>query len=107
MPRKLTFKSSGHRTQDIEIHFRFGVAVATAIADSRNYQFINFTVADFASDLDLGLTDITFFPNKQFHIDLLKNIISTGTFIVKQNKIRRTILLIKGTSAFILLNVVI
>ena len=37
MPRKLTFKSSGHRTQDIEIHFRFGVAVATAIADSRNY----------------------------------------------------------------------
>ena len=37
MPRKLTFKSSVHRTQDIEIHFRFGVAVATAIADSRNY----------------------------------------------------------------------
>ena len=30
-------KSSGHRTQDIEIHFRFDVAVATAIADSREY----------------------------------------------------------------------
>ena len=30
-------KSSGHRTQDIEIHFRFDVAVATAISDSREY----------------------------------------------------------------------
>ncbi|SDA20582.1 protein of unknown function [Ruminococcus sp. YE71] len=30
-------KSSGHRTQDIEIHFRFGVAVASAVADSRDY----------------------------------------------------------------------
>ncbi|MBO4877706.1 MAG: recombinase family protein [Ruminococcus sp.] len=30
-------KSSGHRTQDIEIHFRFGVAVASAVADSREY----------------------------------------------------------------------
>ena len=30
-------KSDGHRTQQIEIHFRFDVAVATAIADSREY----------------------------------------------------------------------
>ncbi len=30
-------KSSGHRTQEIEIHFRFDGAVATAIADSREY----------------------------------------------------------------------
>ena len=29
--------SSGHRTQQIEIHFRFDVAVATAIADSKEY----------------------------------------------------------------------
>ena len=29
--------SRGYRTQKIEIHFRFGVAVATAIADSREY----------------------------------------------------------------------
>lgn len=31
-------KSDGHRTQQIEIHFRFDVAVATAIADSREYE---------------------------------------------------------------------
>ena len=30
-------KSSGHRTQQIEIHFRFNVAVATVIADSKEY----------------------------------------------------------------------
>ena len=30
-------KSSGHRTQQIDIHFRFGVATATAIADRREY----------------------------------------------------------------------
>ncbi|SFD39328.1 Recombinase [Ruminococcus albus] len=30
-------KSDGHRTQQIEIHFRFDVAVATAIADSKEY----------------------------------------------------------------------
>ena len=30
-------KSSGHRTQQIDIQFRFNVAVATAIADSRVY----------------------------------------------------------------------
>lgn len=30
-------KSSGHRTQQIEIHYRFDVAVATAIADSMKY----------------------------------------------------------------------
>ena len=30
-------KSDGHRTQQIEIHFRFDVAVATAIADSKKY----------------------------------------------------------------------
>lgn len=30
-------KSSGHRTQQVEIYFRFDVAVATAIADSRDY----------------------------------------------------------------------
>ncbi len=29
--------SDGHRTQQIEIHFRFDVAVATAIADSKEY----------------------------------------------------------------------
>ena len=30
-------KSSGHRTQKIEIHFRFNVAVATATANRREY----------------------------------------------------------------------
>ena len=30
-------KSSGHRTQEIEIHYRFDVAVTTAVADSMNY----------------------------------------------------------------------
>ena len=30
-------KSSGHRTQQIDIHFRFNVAVATAVADRREY----------------------------------------------------------------------
>ena len=30
-------KSSGHRTQEIEIHYRFDVAVATAAADSMKY----------------------------------------------------------------------
>ncbi len=30
-------KSSGHRTQQIEIHYRFNVAVATAVADSMKY----------------------------------------------------------------------
>ena len=30
-------KSDGHRIQQIEIHFRFHVAVATAIADSKEY----------------------------------------------------------------------
>ena len=30
-------KSSGHRTQQIDIHFRFNVAVATAVADSMVY----------------------------------------------------------------------
>ena len=30
-------KSSGHRTQEIEIHYRFGVAEATAVADSTMY----------------------------------------------------------------------
>ena len=30
-------KSDGHRTQQIEIHFRFNVAVATVIADSKEY----------------------------------------------------------------------
>lgn len=30
-------KSDVHRTQPIEMHFRFDVAVATAIADSREY----------------------------------------------------------------------
>ena len=30
-------KSSGHRTQQIEIHYRFDVAVATAVADSMKY----------------------------------------------------------------------
>ena len=30
-------KSSGHRTQEIEIHFRFDVAVATATANRREY----------------------------------------------------------------------
>ena len=29
--------SSGHRTQQIEIHFRFDVAVATATADRKGY----------------------------------------------------------------------
>lgn len=28
-------KSSGHRTQQIEIHYRFNVAVTTAVADSK------------------------------------------------------------------------
>ncbi len=31
-------KSSGHRTQEIEIHHRFNVAVATAVADSMKYE---------------------------------------------------------------------
>ena len=30
-------KSDGHRTQQIEIHFRFNVAVTTAVADSMKY----------------------------------------------------------------------
>ena len=30
-------KSSGHRTQQIEIHYRFDVAVAAAVADSMKY----------------------------------------------------------------------
>ncbi len=30
-------KSSGHRTQEIEIHYRFNVAAATAVADSMMY----------------------------------------------------------------------
>ena len=30
-------KSSGHRTQEIEIHYRFDVAVASAVADSMKY----------------------------------------------------------------------
>ena len=30
-------KSSGHRTQEIEIHYRFNVAVTTAVADSMKY----------------------------------------------------------------------
>lgn len=30
-------KYSGHRTQQIDIYFRFDVAVSTAIADSRKY----------------------------------------------------------------------
>ena len=30
-------KSSGHRTQQIDIHFRFNVAIATAVADSMVY----------------------------------------------------------------------
>jgi len=30
-------KSGGHRTQQIEIHFRFDVAVDTVIADSKEY----------------------------------------------------------------------
>ena len=30
-------KSSGHRTQEIGIHYRFDVAVATAVADSMKY----------------------------------------------------------------------
>ncbi len=30
-------KSSGHRTQEIEIHYRFDVAVTTAVADSMKY----------------------------------------------------------------------
>ncbi len=30
-------KSSGHRTQEIEIHYHFDVAVATAVADSMKY----------------------------------------------------------------------
>ncbi len=29
--------NSGHRTQEIEIHYRFGVAVTTAVADSMKY----------------------------------------------------------------------
>ena len=31
-------KSSGHRTQQIDIHFRFNVAIATAVADSMVYE---------------------------------------------------------------------
>jgi len=30
-------QSSGHRTQEIEIHYRFDVAVATTVADSMKY----------------------------------------------------------------------
>ena len=30
-------KSSGHRTQQIDIYYRFDVAVSTAVADSRKY----------------------------------------------------------------------
>lgn len=30
-------KSSGHRTQEIEIHYRFNIAVTTAVADSMKY----------------------------------------------------------------------
>ena len=30
-------KSSGHRTQEIEIHYRFDIAVTTAVADSMKY----------------------------------------------------------------------
>ena len=30
-------KSSGHREQEVEIHFRFNVASVTAIIDSREY----------------------------------------------------------------------
>ena len=30
-------KSSGHRTQEIDIYYRFNVAVATAVADSMKY----------------------------------------------------------------------
>ncbi len=30
-------KSSGHRPQEIEIHYRFNVAVTTAVADSMKY----------------------------------------------------------------------
>ena len=30
-------KSSGHRTQEIGIHYRFNVAVTTAVADSMKY----------------------------------------------------------------------
>ena len=30
-------KSSGHRTQEIEIHYRFNAAVTTAVADSMKY----------------------------------------------------------------------
>lgn len=30
-------KSSGHRTQEIEIHYRFNVAVTTTVADSMKY----------------------------------------------------------------------
>jgi len=30
-------KSSGHRTQEIEIHYRFDVAITTAVADSMKY----------------------------------------------------------------------
>ena len=31
-------KSSGHRTQQIDIHYRFNVAVMTAVADSKKYR---------------------------------------------------------------------
>ncbi len=30
-------KSSGHRTQEIEIHYRFDIAITTAVADSMKY----------------------------------------------------------------------
>ena len=30
-------KSSGHRNQEIEIHYRFNVAAAAAVADSMKY----------------------------------------------------------------------
>ncbi len=31
-------KSSGHHTQQIDIHYRFNVAVMTAVADSKKYR---------------------------------------------------------------------
>lgn len=30
-------KSSGHRTQQIEIHYRFNVAVTTSVVDNKKY----------------------------------------------------------------------
>lgn len=40
-------KSSGHRTQVIEIHWRFNVAVTTTVADSREYDKKRKAVLDF------------------------------------------------------------